>query len=372
MRAPAVAALAALLLVAGASRADVAGGTGDAIAQAGAAAARLAARYDAQADAATDAAARARWQRLAVAARVDGATAETAAADRRRATIARALAMQNARLAADEAPVARLLAALGMLARQPALAMLARPGSIDDLVHVQAVLDAAVPALRHRTAALREELGRTRALQDSAAAAARRLADGRGRLIEARAQLAALDDGSGDAGGEDGGAIERALALGEEARETSAQLRSIGGQQGVLQDVIALPGPPVGGVARGGTVPGVYRLPVAGRLLTGLGELSDNGVRARGLSFAVAEGAAVTAPAAGRVVFARAFRRYGMIVILDHGAGWTTLLTGMARLSVTAGRTVAAGARLGRAGAAPVTVELRRRGQPMDVAQLAD
>ena len=118
-----------------------------------------------------------------------------------------------------------------------------------------------------------------------------------------------------------------------------------------------------------------YRLPVAGRLVTGLGEVSDTGVRARGLTLATGPEAQVVAPTAGRVVYAGRFRRYGNIVILDHGGGWTSLVAGLDAVMVQVGETLIQGAPIGRAprGDAPrITVELRRQGRPVDLAQLLD
>jgi septal ring factor EnvC (AmiA/AmiB activator) len=117
----------------------------------------------------------------------------------------------------------------------------------------------------------------------------------------------------------------------------------------------------------------VYRLPVAGRLITGFGTVSEAGVRSRGLTFAVAPGAAVVAPAAGVVRYAQAFRGYGGTVIVDHGAGWTSVLTGLGTLAVRPGGRVRAGAAIGtarRGERRQVTVELRRRGEPVDAAPL--
>jgi len=91
------------------------------------------------------------------------------------------------------------------------------------------------------------------------------------------------------------------------------------------------------------------------------------------LTFAVAADAPVIAPAGGIVRYARAFRGYRGIVIIDHGDGWTSLVTGLGATGVRAGQRVAAGMPLGRtaAGEAPqITVELRRRGRPMDIAAL--
>lgn len=325
---------------------------------------RRADALDLRADGARDADDRRRWRHDAVAARVDGAEAALAAGRARASLAEMLLARQRTRLAEDQGPVARLLAALAALARRPAIVTIAQPGSIADLVHVQAVLGATLPVVQTRTADLRSEVARTRALQASAAAATRDLAQGRARLVAARSALASL-------GAQGVDADQQALALGEQAREIVDRLRTIGDDQALLSDLARLPGPPpVQDAARG---PAAYRLPVRGTLVSGLGEVSADGVSARGLTFAVAPGARILAPAAGRVLYARAFRSFGGIVILDHGAGWMTLVTGLGAIATHEGETVARGAPLGlaRAGEAPrVTVELRRRGRPMDLTRL--
>jgi septal ring factor EnvC (AmiA/AmiB activator) len=81
----------------------------------------------------------------------------------------------------------------------------------------------------------------------------------------------------------------------------------------------------------------------------------------------------VVAPAAGRIAYAGPFRGYGGVVIIDHGDGWTSLVAGLGGLAVAVGDQVAQGRVIGRAwknGEPRVTVELRRRGQPVDLAQL--
>ena len=80
----------------------------------------------------------------------------------------------------------------------------------------------------------------------------------------------------------------------------------------------------------------------------------------------------MVAPAAARIAYAAPFRSYGHIVILDHGNGWMTVVTDLASVAVERGRRVAAGAELGRAGpeSPRVTVELRRDGRPVPLAQL--
>ena len=118
-----------------------------------------------------------------------------------------------------------------------------------------------------------------------------------------------------------------------------------------------------------------YRLPVVGAIVTGLGEVSESGIRSRGITVATQPGAQIVAPARGRIAFAGPYRGYGQIIILDHGGGWSSLITDMGRLSVSIGQDVSQGAPVGLAptNAAPtVTIELRRQGRPVDLLALVN
>ena len=295
-----------------------------------------------------------------------------AAEQARGARLDAALAAQRARLGERQGPIADLLAGLATLARRPALLSLLSPASTAELVHLRAALDTMVPAVQARTAALRGEVWRTRALQASAGNARAAIDRGRERLDAARRELSSLRDGTvfGDIPADD---AARAAAIGEETRELLDQLSAIGDEQARLEDLVRLPGPPRLVAGAGASSGAAYRLPARGRLVTGFGEVSANGVRARGLTFATAPGSAVVAPAPGKVAYARPFRGYGGVVIIDHGAGWLTLLAGLGPISVGEGTFVASGAPIGLArdsADAELTVELRRRGRPVDLLQL--
>jgi septal ring factor EnvC (AmiA/AmiB activator) len=328
-----------------------------------------------------NAADKARAEEAALAARVTAAEANLSAAQARQAIVARLLADRQAELGAQQAPVARLLAALTSLARRPTVVAIAQPGSVDDLVHVRAVLGGALPVVRARTDAVRTQISRTRALQNDALLAAAALRQGRARLEADRIALAQLEAKHRQRAQALGrGAMsesDRALALGERARDLVDLADEGDVAQATAADLAGLAGPLPRPLAPGAVPPppvaGVYRLPVRGRLVTGLDEISAAGVRSRGLTFAVAPAASVRAPAAGLIRYARRFRGYGSIVIVDHGDGWTSLVTGLGVLHVRAGQNVASGMPLGRAatGEDPrITVELRRRGRPMDIAAL--
>lgn len=367
--------------------ADEQGRLAAAKAQAAAAQAR-ADKLEAAAAAERDEVRRAQAQEAAVAARIQRAEADISAAQARIALIRTQLDRQHNGLAAQQAPIARLLAALQSLARRPVVVSLAQPGSVSDLVHVRVVLATVSPVVRARTAALRGQLERTRRLEEGQRLAVKSLADGRAALEAQRLALARLEADhrlrSRALGRDALFESDRAIALGERARDLVDLMARASDGANVRAELESLPAPlprplrpgeaalPVDATAGPAPVP-AYRLPVTGKLLTGLGELSDAGVRSRGLTIAASAGAQVIAPAAGRVLYARRFRGYGVVVILDHGGGWTSLIAELADASVRVGDQVGQGAPIGHAAAgdAPrVTVELRRRDRAIDIARL--
>lgn len=326
----------------------------------------------------------------ALAARIQAAEADISGGEARVALVRRRLAAQEARFAEARQPLLTLTAALQQLSRQPPVAVLAQPGSLTEMVHARAVLDSAMPVIEARTANVRAELAVLRRLQRQSTLALTALTDSRTTLAARRTELSRLENERrlrarslmGSARLE----ADRALGLGEQARdivelmdrlESDAETRS---RLAALAGALPRPADPM----RAGAVPvepavtarddgqPAYRLPVVGRIVAGLGEVSDSGVRSRGLTIAARPGGQVVAPAEGRVVFAGEYRGYGRIVILDHGDGWSSLITGMIGLSTAIGDTVDAGSPLGRAGAnrPRITVELRRAGQPVDLVAL--
>ena len=345
-------------------------------------------RLDQQAGAARDEAEQARHRAAAMAARIQQAEADIAGAQARIAIVARMQRAQATRLAAKQEPVVRLTAALQMMARRPLALALVQPGSVTDAVHMRAVLGQVLPVIRQRTAGLRAELERSRALRATAQQAADALARSQQQRKERQAQLAALEtqkrvaarDYRTNAGLES----ERALALGERARDIVDLMDRLEEAGDLREQLAALPGPllrparpdqtgapaPERTVALSGPPP--YRLPVVGQLVTGMGEVNDGGVRSRGLTLVTQAGAQAVAPTAGRIAFAGPYRGYGQILIIDHGQGWTTLITGLHRVTAQVGDSVRQGdpVAITGPGRPTITIELRRNGRPVDIVPL--
>ncbi|MGE5545622.1 MAG: murein hydrolase activator EnvC family protein [Solirubrobacterales bacterium] len=110
--------------------------------------------------------------------------------------------------------------------------------------------------------------------------------------------------------------------------------------------------------------------PARGKVVSRFGQSNDLGVVSKGLTIETRKSAQVIAPYDGQVAFAGPFRGYGLLLIIEHGEGYHTLLAGMARIDVNVGQRLLAGEPVGVMGqdeARPdLYVELRRNGQPVN------
>lgn len=352
-------------------------------------AAQRAARLTRTAEAATEAATRTASEAAALAARIQQAEADIEVARARYSLARSARAALTARLAEKQEPTARLAAALQTASRRPLALSALQPGSLKEVVYVRAVLDSAVPQIRARTVALRADLDKGRALEADAARALASLRAGETALRARRTELATLENKQRIASRNARGAAlreaERALALAEEARDLDGLVARLGDLAALRRELAALPGPvlrpanlaaafpaaPAPAPSASAPPPRDFQLPVDGRTLTGFGARRASGLASTGLELAPVVGAQVVAPARGRVAFAGPYRGFGRIVIIEHEGGWTSLVTGLARVDVAVGDTVIGGSPMGVAdgGAAPVTFELRRAGKPVNPLQ---
>ncbi|PLK27178.1 murein hydrolase activator EnvC [Novosphingobium sp. TH158] len=353
----------------------------------GAAARARAESLEAEAARAGQAADRTAREAAAAAARIQEAQASIAAREADMRLIDRQREDLRAQLAQRQLPVVRLTAALQRLSRRPLALSLLRPGSLRDTVHMRAMLDTMLPQVQQRTAALRSEIDRGKALRDKAEAAVASLKQEQAELGRRRQVLAGLEtrqrldmrQTSGSADRE----AERALALAEEARDLDSLTARLGEAGALRQQLAQLPGPVmrpanpqaaqfavaerVQPTAAATGAPG-FVMPVQGRLIAGFGASVPGTPRSQGIALATRAGAQAVAPAGGRIAFAGPYRGYGSIIIVDHGNGWTSLITGLAQVDVAVGQSVVGGSPLGIAGPGRpvVSLELRRDGKPVN------
>jgi septal ring factor EnvC (AmiA/AmiB activator) len=335
-----------------------------------------------------------------VAARIQQAEANLGTTEAQLLLVSQERAALREALGREQQPVAHLVAALQQFSRRPVALSLLRPGSVRDAVYLRAMLDSAAPEIETRTAELRARLARLRQLRAAALAGAQELRAQESDLAERRDQLSALEArqrlASRTASSAAAREAERALALAEQARDLDGLVAQLDRAGGLRARLAALPGPVLrpprpeqagpeqAELGESGTEPAPdpaasaaprpYLLPVTGRTIVGFGAVvgassaMTGGSASNGLTIAPRPGAQVVAPAAGRVVFAAPYRGYGRIVIIEHSAGWSSLVTGLARTDVAVGDRVVAGSPLGIAPQADpeITLELRRAGAPVN------
>jgi septal ring factor EnvC (AmiA/AmiB activator) len=334
-----------------------------------------AAKLQKAADAAKDDAAKLHARQAAAAQAISAAEARISAADANARIVAAQLAQRRERLAREQAPAGSLLAGLALMSERPPLLAILDQGSTEEFVRVRLLLDATVPAIRAKTAALRAELTQGRALQHRAEEARSNLVASRDMLAQRKQEFAALEAQAmqlaASRGGEALGVGDVALARGEEAEQLSSEAqrsRDASAMGGALARMPA-PRPRPEGDHASPIAALRYQMPANAPVTEGLGSVASNGVRSRGLTLATARGAPVIVPATGVVRFAGPFRSYDSVVIIDHGGGWMSLLLNVSSQKHEGDR-VTAGEPLGRA-LGRIGVELSRNGRHLSPALIA-
>jgi len=124
---------------------------------------------------------------------------------------------------------------------------------------------------------------------------------------------------------------------------------------------------------------GTMPLPVRGAIRRTFGTRTPEGRISEGITIHTLPRATVVSPHEGRIVFAGKFRSYGLLLIISHGPEYHTLLAGMTRLDAEVGQWVLKGEPVGQMAAngkgltsdggdsgQTLYVELRRMGRPIN------
>lgn len=332
--------------------------------------------------------------------------------------LGRAERARGANLEARHGELSATLSVLAQLARTPPEAMIASPGAAADNIRAAILLRDLVPELEARAARLRGEIAELAELRQRMEAERKAVADGRARLTEQRRDLERLVAERGRTQAElvarGREARDEATRLDREARDLKALMerlaeeerrRAIEAQRLKAeqeararaeaeararrdrdrdQAAQARTAPPPAAPDEDRERPrlavvtpppedrgGLSALPVRGRTVGLFGQAAENGLVARGISIETRDGAQVTAPAGGKIVFAGPFRGYGQLLIIAHTDEYHSLLAGFARIDGAVGQNVVAGEPVGVMGGSegqrPVLyLELRRKGEPVN------
>ena len=108
-----------------------------------------------------------------------------------------------------------------------------------------------------------------------------------------------------------------------------------------------------------------------GQIVSEFGARRGNGLKSQGLHIKIEDISDVVSLRAGKVVFSGTFRTYGLLLIIEHGQGYHSLLSGFGRIYGQVGDFVRAGEPVGLMGDAAgrgsvLYVEVRRKGKPIN------
>jgi septal ring factor EnvC (AmiA/AmiB activator) len=241
------------------------------------------------------------------------------------------------RLGADRNALARLVGALEMFSRDPPPPLLVSPADARDAVRAMILAKAIAPQLQARAKTLQIEADDLTRLRRQA--------------VQASGDLFAAESAMADRQGR----LEAVTS--DAALMAPPSLR----QAATAQDIQP--------------APTSFVAPTDGKLATHFGGRLDSGLRAEGIAWRTGAGAEVRSPANAVVAYAGPLNGWGEVVILRAGGGCHMVLSGLGKVTVTAGQSVAAAFPVGAMPAdgqsAPeLYFEVRMAGGPIDPARL--
>ena len=268
------------------------------------------------------------------------------------------------------------LAALERLSRNPPQALLLSNAEPLKIVRSALLLRAALPHLRARAVALRQDLSEITTVRTELENRQRKIKSATATLETKRNRLNALMVHK---------AVERRRMI-KATRQVDNRLASLSERAESLRELFAhlqkaarpkpkpelrrpqTASPPDAPIAKPDF--GAMTQPARGKLVERFGQDTKTGSSSKGATFETRLRAQVVAPFDGKVVFAGPFKGYGQILIIQHGDAYHTLLAGMRRVDATLGQLLLAGEPIGVMGSQEAVtrlyVEVRRKGQPVN------
>jgi septal ring factor EnvC (AmiA/AmiB activator) len=250
-------------------------------------------------------------------------------------------------------------------------------GDLNDLVRVRAEAAAERDGMARDLAALSDEKNRMTLLigerQKRQSEAEKELETARQQAVQLSRQADNLKDLIAK--------LERSLDSGSRTARAAQENRALGDTR---SDLTALKDPGrLGPAIAFASAKGMLPIPVNGVKSRDFGASDGNGGSERGISIVTRQGAQVTAPCDGWVVYAAPYRSYGRLLILNAGGGYHVILAGVERISVDIGQFVLTGEPVAVMGSGPqvasamltgtagssqpvLYIEFRKDGSPVD------
>lgn len=265
-------------------------------------------------------------------------------------------------LQSRQAVLSEVLAAAARLSRRPAPAIVLKPEDALASVRSAMLLGAVVPELRAEAETLIADLTELARVREEIETERAALADNRADLEEERVRLAALVDERQRRQADAEKSLEaeraRSAALAKQVQtvtelvarlekeiESAARAAEAARREAETKaNVAALSDPArITPAIPFAQAKGRLPLPVNGTRMRDFGAPDGTGGTEKGMRIATRNGAQVTAPCDGWVVYAGLFRSYGRLLIINAGGGYHVLLAGMEQITVELGQFVLTG-----------------------------
>ncbi|WP_262694038.1 murein hydrolase activator EnvC family protein [Kordiimonas aquimaris] len=259
-------------------------------------------------------------------------------------------------LLANNKNIVELIAALERLSKRPAILTLLKPDEAISTARSATIMASLVPLVDAKATSLKRDLEALNAIQKDLADERFKLKNSLQKLTENQQTLASLL------------AQRRAEAeqASSRARALSNELRSYAQEAQTLRELVAKleqqsanarrttsrRGTTVARNIPRGSGEGLRALrgqlpyPAVGPVVKRFGA-ADGAGKSRGIRIRARKNAQIIAPYDGRVVFAGPFRDYGLLLIIDHGDGYHSLLAGFDKMQGTVGQWVLMGEPIG-------------------------
>ena len=285
---------------------------------------------------------------------------------------------------ANKAQMALLMAALQKMAIFPAQGSLLQSGDPNDNLRAMFLLKSTRQPLEAAAKKLREDLDVLISLQSAIKAQASQIKLASARLNAKKENMerlfkqkfilqAHLESQSQEA-------KKKATELGQQAKDLQDLLRKLDIEE-KRQQQIALaakrakpdmdteqfrPKRVAGAFEKSfGSLP----LPARGRIIQKYGDRTDLGATAKGITLQTRPNAQVVSIFDGKILFAGPFKGYGNLLIIEHGDGYHTLLSGLDRIDAQVGQNVLTGEPVGimsTNASQKLYIEFRKDGQTVN------
>lgn len=245
------------------------------------------------------------------------------------------------RLTAQQAEVARLLAALYAIERAPAPVLMLHPDGPEGAVRSGILLADLTPALQRRVTQLSDQLKTLSQLRQVQAQAEATLTRGLNAAASARAALSQAMANRTDL----------PLRFVEDPDAIKALLDGSQTLSAFAEGLMSLDGDAAPSTQAAEDLLGRLSPPVQGRILRRYQQADAAGIARPGVIIAAQPSALVTAPATATVRYAGPLLDYGNVIVLEPATGLILVIAGLDALYVSAGEIVSKDAALGILGA---------------------